>query len=184
MNDYIDIKLLPGAEISATVLMNAIYTNLHKALHDLNSIPIGVSFPKYKVTLGNILRIHGEKSTLHDLQSMDWIGGMSSYCEVSQIQPVPDGVKFRNISRKHVKMSQSKLRRLLKRGSISEDEAQQYRAKMFSQGLDNPYIELMSASNGHKHRRYIDFGELLDQPISGNFDQFGLSKMATVPWFD
>ena len=42
---------------------------------------------------------------------------------------------------------------------------------------------LTSGSSGHKHRRYIEFGELLTQPISGNFDQFGLSKTATVPWF-
>jgi len=54
---------------------------------------------------------------------------------------------------------------------------------MFTQGLDNPYLELESGSNGHKHRRYIQFGELLDAPVKGEFDQFGLSKVATVPWF-
>lgn len=54
---------------------------------------------------------------------------------------------------------------------------------MFSQGLDAPYLELQSASNGHRHRRYIEFGELLDAPVRGEFDSFGLSKTATVPWF-
>jgi CRISPR-associated endonuclease Csy4 len=54
---------------------------------------------------------------------------------------------------------------------------------MFQKGLDNPYLELESGSNGHLHRRYIVFGELMDKPMSGEFDQFGLSKTATIPWF-
>ena len=183
MNHYIEIKLLPDAEIPATVLMNAIYAKLHKALHDLASTNIGVSFPKYKVMLGNVLRIHSENAALHKLQSMDWVGGMSGYCNVSSIMSVPEGVKFRIVSRKQTTMSQSKLRRLMRRGSISEDDIRQYKAKMFTQGLDNPYVELVSGSNGQKHRRYIEFGELFDQPVAGDFDQFGLSKVATIPWF-
>ncbi|EKD42112.1 MAG: CRISPR-associated Csy4 family protein, partial [uncultured bacterium] len=38
-------------------------------------------------------------------------------------------------------------------------------------------------SNGQRHRRYIVLGELQDQPVEGEFDQFGLSKTSTVPWF-
>ncbi len=80
-------------------------------------------------------------------------------------------------------MSQSKLNRLLQRGSITEDDVKNYKAKMFSRGLDNPYVELVSGSNGQRHRRYIEFGELLDNPVAGEFDQFGVSKTATVHWF-
>lgn len=184
MNHYIDITLLPDPEFKATVLLNSLYAKFHKALCDLHSTSVGISFPKYKVTLGNILRIHGDKTALNDLQSLDWIGGMSGYCNVGEIAPVPDGVKFRNVSRIQTTMSQSKLKRLLKRGSITEEEVKNYRAKMFTRGLDNPYVELLSGSNGHKHRRYIEFGELLDMPVKGEFDQFGLSKTATVPWFN
>ena len=67
--------------------------------------------------------------------------------------------------------------------SISEEETKAYKAKMFQQGMDNPYLELESGSNGYKHRRYIQFGELRSKPVEGEFDQFGLSKTATVPWF-
>ena len=81
-------------------------------------------------------------------------------------------------------MSPAKLRRLIKRGSISEDEAKNYKVKMFTKGLDDPYVELTSGSNGHKHRRYMEFGPLQDHSVDGVFDQFGLSKTATVPWFD
>ncbi|MEE9356016.1 MAG: type I-F CRISPR-associated endoribonuclease Cas6/Csy4 [Methylococcaceae bacterium] len=80
-------------------------------------------------------------------------------------------------------MTEAKLRRLIKRGSITEDEIKTYKAKMFQQGLDNPYLELESTSNGHKHRRYLQFGEIIAEPVAGKFDQFGLSKTTTVPWF-
>jgi CRISPR-associated endonuclease Csy4 len=183
MDHYIDIKLLPDAEIPATVLMNAIYAKLHKALCDIGSKVMGVSFPKYKVTLGNVLRIHSATSDLNNLQGINWLGGMNGYCNVSEITPIPADTQFRTVSRKQTTMSQAKLKRLVKRGSIPEDEIKQYKAKMFTKGLDNPYVELVSGSNGQKHRRYIEFGELLDNPVDGEFDQFGLSKTATVPWF-
>jgi len=184
MNHYLDISILPDPEFPATVLLNSLYSKLHKALHDLTSTKIGVSFPDYNVTLGNVLRIHGEESALHELQRLDWIGGMRSYCEISSITPVPTGAKFRTVSRKQTTMSSAKLRRLIKRGSITEDKIKQYKANMLCQALNYPYIELVSSSNGHKHRRYIEFGELLDEPVKGDFDLFGLSKTATVPWFN
>ena len=183
MNYYIDIELLPDPEFKATVLMNSLFSKLHKGIFDLQSSAFGVSFPCYQSTLGNLLRIHGSTSDLEKLQQANWIGGMSGYCSISEILPVPDDSKFRTVSRKQTTMSQSKLNRLLRRGSITEDEVKNYKAKMFTNGLDNPYLELQSGSNGHRHRRYIEFGELLNKPVSGQFDQFGLSKTATVPWF-
>ena len=183
MNSYLDISLLSDAELPAPVLMNIAFTKLHKALCDLNSQHIGVSFPNCDLTPGNLLRIHGTASDLDQLQQLNWIGGMSGYCVVSEINSVPTETQFRTVSRKQTTMSHSKLKRLVKRGSIAEDEIKQYRAKMFTQGLDNPYLELTSSSNGHKHRRYIELGPLLDQPINGDFDHFGLSKNATIPWF-
>jgi len=73
------------------------------------------------------------------------------------------------------------LTRLLARGSITEDHQKQYKAKMFQKGLDNPYLELESGSNGEKYRRYLAFSDLQDAPVQGEFDQFGLSKSASIP---
>jgi CRISPR-associated endonuclease Csy4 len=183
MNHYIDIKLFPDAEIPATVLMNATYTKLHKALFGLHATNIGVSFPKLKKTLGDVLRIHGTAEALDKLQCLNWIGGMKGYCDQGEIKSVPTGAKYRVVSRRQSTMSNAKLNRLLKRGSITEDQVKQYTEKMFATGLKIPYLELVSGSSGHKHRRYIECGPLLDSPVEGAFDQFGLSKTATVPWF-
>jgi len=183
MKSFVDITLKPDAEIRENVLMNKVYTKLHKALFTLKSSDIGVSFPKFRVKLGDIVRIHGTADRLKELQAMNWLGGLAGYCDVSDISSIPDDVQYRILSRIQSTMTEAKLRRLIKRESISSSEAKHYKAKMFQKSLAQPYLELKSHSNGHKHRRYIQFGDLRDDGVVGAFDAFGLSKQATVPWF-
>ncbi len=183
MNYYFDIKLNPDSEMPLNQLLNVVYTKFHKALYDLSSQSIGVSFPRYNIILGNVVRVHGDAKALENLREINWLGGISGYCDVITIKQVPHNVQYRTISRVQPNMSLSDLRRLTKRHSISEGVVKEYKAKMFSKGLDNPFVELDSGSSGNKYRRYFQFGVLLDEPIQGIFDQFGLSKTATVPWF-
>lgn len=185
MNHYIDINLFPDAEIPGPVLMNSVFSKLHKALCDLSTTTIGVSFPKARVTLCNLLRIHGTESDLSNLMSKNWLGRISGYCSISQVTQVPDSVKYRTVSRKHFTKSAAKLRRQRKRGNLTESQLADYQDKMTSQYEKTvlPYLDLTSGSNGHRHRRFIELGPLLDSPEPGQFDQFGLSKTATIPWF-
>ena len=183
MDHYIDVKIKPDAEMQENLLLNSLYSKLHKALHDLKSHDIGVSFPEYHVKLGKLLRIHGHANTLKALQQTNWIAGLSGYCDISQISLIPEVKGYRTVSRVRTTMSASKLRRLKKRNTMSTSDIKNYKAKMFAQSLDNPYLELTSSCNGQKYRRYIKFGELVDQPQAGQFDYFGLSKTATIPWF-
>ncbi len=183
MDYYLDIKIEPDEEVPVYFIRNKVYTKFHKALFSLNSTDIGISFPKYKVKLGNVIRLHGTENSLQKLQDKNWLGGLSGYCDISSIQAIPDEVVYRTISRKQSNMTEAKLRRLIQRGSISQDEVKGYKAKMFQQSLDNPYLELESTSNGHKHRRYLAFGESSKSMTLGEFDFFGLSKTASIPWF-
>ena len=183
MNYYIDIKLILSKEIQENILLNQLYTNFHKRLYDLNKYSIGVSFPRYKLKLGNVFRIHGSKIDLEMLQKVDWVNELLKFCDVSEISLVPDGVEYRIVSRIQTTMSQSKLRRLIKRGSIKEEDIKTYKAKLFQKSLGNPFVELISMSNGERHRRFIQFSDLSKNQIKGSFDLFGLSKTATVPWF-
>jgi CRISPR-associated endonuclease Csy4 len=165
------------------VLLNKVYTKFHKALFTLQSNDIGISFPEYRVTLGKTLRIHATENRLAQLQQLNWLGGLSGYCKVSAIQTIPDKVMYRTVSRIQTTMSSAKLQRLIKRGTIAESEIKHYKVKIFQQGLDSPFLEIESSSNGHKHRRYIEFGKLTETSFLGEFNQFGLSKTATIPWF-
>lgn len=185
MDSYFDIQLMPDPEFKAAVLMNAVYTKLHKVLYDSQSSNIAVSFPKYEQTMGDVLRLHSTAEVLDGLQHLAWVGGMSGYCQQGMIQPVPVEVKFRTVFRRQQSKSLSKLRRQERRGNLTEAQIQNYITKM-NEGdrkLKLPYLELTSRSNGHRHRRYIQLGTLVDEPIVGDFDLFGLSKTATVPWF-
>ncbi|WP_265821010.1 type I-F CRISPR-associated endoribonuclease Cas6/Csy4 [Geovibrio ferrireducens] len=183
MKHYIEVTLLPNKDIPENCLLNKTYTCLHKQLYDMKSSEIGVSFPHYQVKLGNTIRIHGNAGELKKFEDGEWLDKLKLDCLISEINPVPESVMYRVVSRVQPTMSMSKLRRLINRGSISEEDIKNYKAKMFSKGLELPYLELDSVSNGHKHRRYINFGELKTEPSFGSFDFFGLSNTATIPWF-
>ncbi|MCK4820203.1 type I-F CRISPR-associated endoribonuclease Cas6/Csy4, partial [bacterium] len=144
MNHYIDVLLKPDAEMQESPLMNLVYNKFHKALIKLKTEQIGVSFPKCQIKLGKVLRLHGDKTDLHNLQGLNWLGGVAGYCEISDVNNVPAIVKYRTISRIRANMTKSKLERLKRRGSITLGEEKTYKAKMFSQGLDNPYLDLES----------------------------------------
>jgi len=75
MNYYIDVLIKPDDEMCKNVLLNIVYTKLHKALFTLKSTDIGISFPKYNVILGNVIRIHGTEIKLAELQTTNWLGG-------------------------------------------------------------------------------------------------------------
>jgi CRISPR-associated endonuclease Csy4 len=183
MTHYIDIKLIPKKEMRENILLNQVYTVFHKCLYDLKSDNIAISFPEYQLKLGRLFRIHGKKETLENLEAKDWLEKYKKYCKVNKIEFIPHKVQYRTVSRIQQNMTEAKLKRLIKRGNIPEEEIKKYRIKMFQGGLDNPYVELRSMSNGQLHRRFIEFGELQEQEIKGKFDLFGLSNNATIPWF-
>ncbi|MDD3591924.1 MAG: type I-F CRISPR-associated endoribonuclease Cas6/Csy4 [Sulfurovum sp.] len=183
MTHYIDIRLFPNKEIRENVLLNQIYTTFHKRLYDLKSASIGVSFPEYNLKLGRLFRIHGTKEVLEKLSEKDWLGKYKLFCKVENIKEIPQHVQYRTVSRIQQNMTEAKLRRLIKRGTITEEDIKKYRIKMYQGGLENPYVELVSMSNGKLHRRFIEFGELKKEEVKGDFDLFGLSKISTIPWF-
>jgi len=183
MKHYIDILIQPNKKFRQNVLLNEVYTKFHWRLFSLKSSNIGVSFPDYNIVLGKTLRIHGNENELTNFQNTKWLGNLAQYCLIGIIRKVPDNGLYRIISRKQSNMTEAKLRRLIKRNSISTADIKLYKNKMFNHGLDEPYMELVSNSNKHKHRRYLTFGELTKVQTVGQFDCFGLSKNATIPWF-
>jgi CRISPR-associated endonuclease Csy4 len=183
MDHYVDIVLKPDPEMRENMLLNMVCTKLHKALFDLKSNSVGVSYPETDLRLGTRLRIHGKTDTLNQL-GVAWLGGLSGYCSVGVVSKVPDSVTtHRTVSRKQLNMSHSKMNRLIKRGSLAAADASRYKQKMFAQTLTAPFLELVSASSGERYRRNIQLGEVQSTPSQGEFDLFGLSRNATIPWF-
>ncbi|OBU17878.1 type I-F CRISPR-associated endoribonuclease Cas6/Csy4 [Photobacterium aquimaris] len=183
MDSYIDIQLKPNAEMRETELSCKVFTKFHKALVKLNTNQIGISFPQAHVKLGRLFRIHGEASLLNDLEGLAWLESLGGCCRVGAVIAVPEQVQYRNISAKKSNMSNAKLRRLIKRGNLDQDGIKRYKVKMLSQGFEQPYLDLFSSSTGQIYRKFFDFSDLMNDPVEGVFDSYGLSKTATVPWF-
>ena len=185
MDYYQDIFVKPNTEMGLNVLLGKVYKKLHYALKEIRPYRIGVSFPNYQTTLGNSIRLHCCETDLANLHICDWLGELISSCQVSNKEATPKkGIKYRTVSRWQSNMSKSKLRRLVKRGSISGEEKQKYHsAMMMSQLTPLPYLVMKSGSTGQWHRRYFLMGDLTDVPTFGEFDSFGLSRQATIPWF-
>lgn len=183
MDHYIDITIRENPEVPTTVLLNAVFAKLHKALHDLGSTGIGVSFPNADKTLGGLLRLHGNSADLQTLQSFNWAKHTKQYFQNTAVLPVPNTAQYRVVSRLQPKLSEAKIRRLIKRGALKATDVDAVRKKQANELLTHPYLELTSNSNGHRHKRFIQVSEPLADPVTGRFDSFGLSKTATVPWF-
>ena len=89
MDHYIDIQIQPDDEMRENVLLNKVYSKLHKTLFSLKSNDIGVSFPEFRVKLGCTLRLHSTAARLTELQQLNWLGGLSGYCKITAIQSIP-----------------------------------------------------------------------------------------------
>ncbi|WGL59728.1 type I-F CRISPR-associated endoribonuclease Cas6/Csy4 [Pigmentibacter sp. JX0631] len=181
---YVNIEITENLEFSSQVILNTLYTKLHIELVNLKS-NIGVSFPNYKKTLGNCLRIHGNEKDLMQLMENKWYGNLHSYINVSKILKIPENVSYRIVSRVQSKSSLDRLyRRSLRNGKKTLEEVQ----TLLSNNLEDkllkyPFIELKSYSTKQRFKLFIQHQEIKKVPTEGKFSCYGLSQFGTVPWF-
>ena len=127
MDYYLDIQLHPDPEFSQPQLMSALFSKLHRALVNLKSQDLGVSFPKVRPTqpsLGDRLRVHGTALALQNLMSMAWLNGIRDHIKVTEISPVPEETMFLVVRRVQTKSSPERLRRRqMRRKQMNEEEA-------------------------------------------------------------
>ncbi len=184
MGYYIEIKLLPDPEFTSSVLMNALFAKLHRALAEAGHGEIGVSFPQAQKTLGDTVRLHGDQDALERLMVIGWLKGLTDYTHVTAVAAVPDNCKHRVVKRVQAKSSVERMyRRSVKKGWLSAEEAEVKMNVGKEQQLKLPYIQLKSGSTGQTFRLFIQQGKIVDSPMAGNFSAYALSDAATIPWF-
>ncbi|MEA1972151.1 MAG: type I-F CRISPR-associated endoribonuclease Cas6/Csy4, partial [Candidatus Cloacimonadota bacterium] len=129
MNFYIEVTLLPGADIDLYYLWSKVYQQIHLAFvenQDNNGkVLVGIAFPEYneeKYQLGSKIRLFAQnESVLGKLDIMKWLKHLSDYVHCTRIRPVPDKIKqLVMYSRKQGNRSQSKLNRTIKRKAERE----------------------------------------------------------------
>ena len=187
MDHYLEIRLLPDPEFSPSLLMNALFAKFHRRLVDIGSNDIGVSFPEVSskpTGLGGRLRLHGSEPNLEQLMADNWLTGMADHIRIAGPVPVPVEVGYRVVRRVQAKSSPERLRRrLMKRQDIDEEAACRMIPDHLVQHLELPFLRLKSRSTGQSFRVFVDHLPVVTEPTSGPFSNYGLSPIATVPWF-
>lgn len=184
MDHYLEIRVLPDPEFGEEMLMAALFAKLHRALGARGKGDIGVSFPQVGVTPGAILRLHATQLALQELEATTWRKGLTDYCQCTGILAIPAVMGWRTVSRVQVKSSpQRLLRRSVKKGWLTEDQALQRLATLSAQRTNLPYLNVKSLSSQQQFRLFICHGELCPTPSRGTFNGYGLSTTATIPWF-
>lgn len=184
MDHYIEIRLKPDPEFSDSILMNALFAKLHRVLVEKGEGQVGVSFPKADRNLGDAIRLHGSLEVLERLASHNWMQGLRDYAAGSRIQTIPTTCQYRIVKRVQTKSSPTRLlRRSVKKGWMTEAEAEEKLKGSRAQHLKDPFIQMKSQSTGQAFRLFIQQGPLVDSPQSGRFNAYGLSNEATIPWF-
>lgn len=187
MDAYLEIRLLPDPEFPMSFLMGALYGKLHRALVTLESNNIGVSFPDYSQSprgVGNRLRLHGAAPALSRLMTQGWLKGMADHIECSDIRPVPEVAQYRTVFRRQFKTSSERLRRrrMKRKGETYEQAAESIPASV-ERTPKLPFVQLRSKSTEQSFTLFIEQGELREQPVQAEFNTYGLSRQATIPWF-
>lgn len=187
MDLYLELTLLPDPEFPQPMLMNALLSKLHRALHDIRRNDIGISFPDFSQrprALGARLRIHGSQDALGSLLALNWLSGMRDHLSLSGPEQVPAHAQHRCVSRVQVDSNPERLRRrLIKRHGISEEEAKSRIGDGVGKQCELPFAQLRSKTTGQTFCLFIRHGQLQDRAREGGFSGFGLSSTATVPWF-
>lgn len=189
LSHYIDLHLRPDPETTPTHLLAALYTRLHRALAAAQSTTvapgIAVGFPGYNGrTLGECLRLYGSENALQPWAAGAWLGSLRDHVRGTAPLPVPAHAAHRTLRRVQVKSSPERLRRrLMKRHQLSEEQARQRIPDSAGRMTDLPYVQLASASTAQPFKLFLALGPTQPQAQTGDFNTYGLSATATVPWF-
>lgn len=188
MDHYIDIHLRPDPEFPPHQLLRALYTKFHRALVQLGSTDIGVNFPAHRAsppTLGTHMRILGTQTSLQKLLDADWLAGMRDHITLSAIESVPADAQHCHVSRVQAKSNPERLRRrAMRRHGIDAATAAARIPDNAAEQLRLPFVQLGSRSTGQaSFPLFIRHGPPGPAASTGQFNGYGLSREATVPWF-
>lgn len=214
MRCYLEITLIPNADINRHFLWSKTFQQIHLGLvemqDDQKRVPIGLSFPEYKMgekfgVLGSKLRLFAaDEAALTRFDVARRLNRLSDYVHCTGIRPVPDAVKgYAVYQREQPKTSKERLaRRYAKRHNMDYEAAlnskvelsvkleagMKYEKTLMSysemphQTIPTPFIRLKSLSSSNTFCLWIKKSEV-ENSNDGTFTTYGLSATATVPEF-
>lgn len=187
MDCFVDIQLRPDPEIASHHLMGALYTKLHRALVVRSSTGVAVCFPDFQLrplSLGGCLRLLGSRPALVELTQGDWLSGLRDHVATGAVASIPADATHCTLRRVQAKSNPERLRRrLAKRHGLNEAQARERIPDCAAETLQLPFVQLRSSSTGQTFRMFLSKGDAQSAPVLGEFNAYGLSQQATIPWF-
>ncbi len=184
MDYFCDAVIRQDPEFTESLLLNSMFAKLHRAFCERDKGDIGVSFPSADKTLGSVLRLHGSYAALEQLMSTNWHHGLTDYIVFSELSEVPSKCQYQEVRRVQVKSNIERLmRRSIAKGWLSEAEAHERIADAKEVRVKLPYLQLKSQSTGQTFRLFLRLGKAVDVATTGDFNSYGLSQKATIPYF-
>ncbi len=193
MKCYLNITLLPNADIALYFLWEKLYQQLHLAFVESQNadgkVSIGVAFPDYNIEnnqLGNQLRLFSpSREVLEDLKINEWLSRMIDYVQISSIHDAPEKIeRYACFKRIQPKSNNARLaRRRAKRQGISYEEALIYFQSKEEQTSQLPFVHIKSHSSGERYRLIIACTKAYDSKAIDGFSTYGLSSNSSVPMF-
>ena len=180
MQYYIEFRAKPSEDIAPEIIISQVFSLCHVEIAKLNTGDVGVSFPGAHTSIGSTMRVHGSKDALAMVAAS--CRSVSDYCNISGCKEVPPDATWRLIKRVQPTLSAAKLRRLVKRGSITQQEADERLSN--TSMLFHPYLQLRSASTNQNFRLFIiqsPIESVVETDAISCFNSYGLG--GAVPWF-
>lgn len=115
-----------------------------------------------------------------------WMQQFVGFIDYSHVKDIPENHTHRVVSRIQIKsVPLSRVHRYMKRHNVSKEVAEsalKSNTQSFSSSF--PYVAVMSQSTGGKvFNLAINQQKEQEGPIKGEFNAYGLSESATIPWF-
>jgi CRISPR-associated endonuclease Csy4 len=212
MNYYVEITLLPNFDINLFSLWSKAFQQIHLGLVEMQDeqkwMPIGISFPEYKIgekigVLGSKCRMFADdEATLTRFNASNRLKLLSDYVHCTGIRPVPAKLLGHAIyRRRQPKTNPERLaRRYAKRHGLDFETALNATVRVRPEGrnvgyqtafrycemprqpVPLPFIRLKSLSNEKSFCLWIEKSAVAE-PVAGGFSCYGLSARSTVPEF-
>lgn len=192
MKYYLDITLLPGADIGLYFLWGKVFSRIHLILAartDSNGRgQVGISLPGYDLvnhSLGEKLRLLAPvERDLEKLEVADCLAPLADYVHITSIREVPARIEgYARYRRQQPKSSNTRMaRRKAKREGIKYEDAMRLISDREEKLVETPYINMHSQSTDNRFKLFI-LQDFSDKPIFDGFSSYGLSPVSTVPLF-
>jgi CRISPR-associated endonuclease Csy4 len=182
---YFDVRSHGVA--AAPEVLAKVFSVIHLALVNLRTAAVSVSFPEQDdqtQLLGACLRVMGPARDVEAVAALPWRQVVRDQASVSDVGAVPATQRFRGVRRVQAKSNVERLRRrYVARHGVAYDEACLLIQDDARQTLDLPWLRIKSHSSRQEFRLFLRIDDSRTDLVAGDFNAYGLSATATIPWF-